>query len=156
QLSQALFVGGIDGLLQLSNQEIDELPTFTFQDGQPVDAIVRVKPDRVQSDRLPVDSSLEFRGANGLYYWELFYHAPALIAQSLNTVKKFAEAKRCYEYIFDPPAGGNYWKFLPFLAVDAEKGLEQIKTYLDDPFDPHAIAALRSLAYRRTTVMAYI
>jgi hypothetical protein len=31
-----------------------------------------------------------------------------------------------------------------------------IKAYLDDPFDPHAIAELRPVAYRRAVVMAYI
>jgi hypothetical protein len=31
-----------------------------------------------------------------------------------------------------------------------------IRAYLDDPFDPHAIARLRPVAYRRAVVMAYI
>ena len=32
----------------------------------------------------------------------------------------------------------------------------QIEAYLDDPFDPHAIAALRPIAYRKAIVMAYL
>ena len=32
----------------------------------------------------------------------------------------------------------------------------QIKSYLDDPFDPHAIATLRPIAYRKAIVMRYL
>jgi hypothetical protein len=32
----------------------------------------------------------------------------------------------------------------------------QIDAYLDDPFDPHAIATLRPIAYRKATVMRYV
>ena len=32
----------------------------------------------------------------------------------------------------------------------------EVQTFLDDPFDPHAIAALRRIAYRKAIVMSYI
>ncbi|NEP51816.1 MAG: hypothetical protein F6K65_24695 [Moorea sp. SIO3C2] len=249
KLSQKLFAHGIDDLFSLRNQEIDEVPKFTKED-EKGDTIIEVNPNRVET--LPLHSHLEFRGANGLHYWELFFHAPLLIAQSMNTQQKFAEAKKWFEYIFDPTDEVEYWKFLPFLSVDIEalitritsyaralnldatavigllqpyeeefegqrelssterKDLEnlpksnifttlkanvdqldqdnpnakalaetlemvirlpirygfmvpdqtssqpQIQAYLKDPFDPHAIARLRRIAYRRTTVMAYI
>ncbi len=35
-------------------------------------------------------------------------------------------------------------------------GKAEIQTYLNDPFDPHAIASLRKTAYRKAIVMAYI
>ncbi|WP_424101523.1 hemopexin repeat-containing protein [Moorena producens] len=249
KLSQKLFAHGIDDLFSLQNQEIDELPMFT-KEKVSGDSIIQVNQEKVET--LPLHSHLEFRGANGLHYWELFFHAPLLIAQSMNTQQKFAEAKKWFEYIFDPTDEVEYWKFLPFLSVDIEalitriksyatalnqdatavigllqpyeeefegqrelsstertnlenlpnrnefttlkatvdqldqdnpnakalaetlemvirlpirygfmvpdrtSSMPQIQAYLKDPFDPHAIARLRRIAYRRTTVMAYI
>ena len=68
----------------------------------------------------PISSHLDFYSANGLYYNEIFFHAPFLIAQALNTGQKFEEAKRWYEFIYDPTEANRYWKFLPFLSVDIE------------------------------------
>jgi hypothetical protein len=63
---------------------------------------------------------LDFRSANGLYYWEIFYHAPLLIAQALNNAQRFEDARQWYEYVFDPTNPDSYWRFLPFLAVDLD------------------------------------
>ena len=208
---------------------------------------------------MPVGSHLDFDSSNGLYYWEIFFHAPLLIAQALNDAQRFDDARRWYEYVFDPTQRERYWRFLPFLAVDVDalvagcradlralgtppitgtlgaildrdradgaglpaaaradgvrEGLpgrprrarrdgaradrldairsrwraagvggaggacwsgssmigllgrqyelmgdreSLLDAYRDDPFDPHAIAALRPAAYRRAVVMAYI
>ena len=65
------------------------------------------------------------------------------------------------------------WKFLPFYQsedLDFASELEQhlhrsldivdlkteIEVYLNDPFDPHAIARIRQIAYQKAIVMAYI
>ena len=37
----------------------------------------------VDDAHLPVSSHLDFDSANGIYYWEAFFHAPLLIAQAL-------------------------------------------------------------------------
>lgn len=97
------------------------------------DSIIKAKSDRVE--QLPLHSHLEFRGANGLYYWELFFHAPLLIAQSLNTQQKFAEAKQWFEYIFDPTDAYEYWQFLPFLSVDIEALITLIKYYASQEYE---------------------
>ncbi|MFW5764440.1 MAG: neuraminidase-like domain-containing protein [Coleofasciculus sp.] len=261
KLNQTLFVGGVPSLLSLSTQETDELPAFSTQVSTAT--TIRVKPEKVDEENLPISSHLDFNSANGIYYWEVFFHAPFLIAQHLNTSQKFEEAKEWYEYIFDPTDVPNYWQFLPFLAVDIaaiidvgrhslvqlrELGIDitavetelnsvlsnleplvdvfqsrrkiseserdylkslnlatiqnnlqnlvppadrgeneefsqfvnqlneltglieklgyryelrqtseaEIQAYLNDPFDPHAIAALRTSAYQKAIVMAYI
>ncbi|GAC1401738.1 MAG: hypothetical protein NVSMB49_16760 [Ktedonobacteraceae bacterium] len=109
---------------------------------------------------VPVSEGLDFHGATGIYYEELFFHAPFLIAQTLNTAQKFEEAKLWYEYIFDPTQVDSPWNYLPFKAKTEENDFlidqNQIKRYMDDPFDPHAIAALRPTAYRKAIVMSYI
>ncbi len=295
ELSRKLFLqDGIDKLMNTGTQEINERPMFII-DTETIDPeakdsdsqkalTIETRQDSIKivtdgaainGDMFPVDSHLEFRGANGQYYWEMFYHAPMLIANVLNTAQKFEQAKHWYEYIFDPTATLDYWNFLPFTAVDIggmvkalksvanliesstvtdkeeiKKQLNnlvtklsvysdaflgraslseteltelytlhqwnqstnnfetwdelsileslldatvlqdssalsdaltsvkeliqiikrlpvryqlmvgfyknQLQAYLDDPFDPHAIANLRRIAYRRTTVMAYI
>ncbi|WP_213948637.1 neuraminidase-like domain-containing protein [Luteibacter sp. dw_328] len=50
------------------------------------------KPDR-----------LDFGGANGLYFWELFFHVPMLVAWQLRSTRHFREAFQwCTRHLFDP------------------------------------------------------
>lgn len=259
-LNQRLFAGGIEALLGLESQFTDEVPSFDPQSSSPT--MIRYDGNRIVD--VPISSHLDFGSANGLYYWEVFFHAPFLIANALNTAQRFDDAKRWYEFIYDPSSRNDFWTFLPFLSVDtdaivrtarhrlrelAELGVDtdgvgsalepvltaleplaeffrgervdaeaktylaspdrrqemtavraelatlrpgdaggprgdllidelselthviatlgsryelmetttdQVAVYQDDPFDPHAIAALRRLAYRKTIVMAYV
>jgi hypothetical protein len=156
-LNQRLFSGGVTKLLDLETQELDELPSFSTGASTPTN--ITVRPERVGS--LPTSEHLDFTSANAIYYWEIFFHAPFLIAQSLNTGQKFEEAKQWYEYMFDPTDKTDCWRFLLFQnsgrpATDEWNTSAQIQTYLNDPFDPHAIAALRPAAYRKAIVMAYV
>ncbi len=255
-INEKLFVGGLKGMLNLRTQEIDETPRFDDKKSDPI--TIKINGDKIGDKS--ISSHLDFNSANGIYYWELFFHAPFLIGQSFNTAQKFDEAKSWYEYIFDPTEGHAYWKFLPFVTVDiqnivnstkhlqtelANNGLNvnvdtllnnlnlhqqafignedlsaaalaqleahiktelaplyielnnlinstststqnrdlssrlkellqiieylperfeatqantvaQLKTFQDDPFDPHAIADLRRVAYRKSIVMNYI
>ena len=261
RLNRELFTGGVGGLLSLRTQEAPETPGFSGSRSTP--DIIRVNTARVNEDTLPLADHLDFGSANGVYLWEIFFHAPALIAGMLSTAQRFEEAKAWYEYIFDPTEPADAWKFLPFLTEDVERiALEirdrldrvtarnvdatplrqilageghldkllamdpafqgerdltadehaeldrltqlperlagpidglmaqlddsdralcedlrelvgvaselrgrwktlqtsraQVESYLDDPFDPHAIAALRPIAYRKAIVMAYL
>ncbi|HEY5960063.1 MAG TPA: hypothetical protein VIV60_26100, partial [Polyangiaceae bacterium] len=191
-LAQKLFVGGIDSLLSLSTQQEKELPLFAKKDQNSVDILGEDNPaslmtlnDVRENDliryriwnentenlkylvQLPVSDGLDFKSINGQYYWELFFHAPFLIAQAFNNGQNFDEARRWFEYIFDPTelydeSKKDFWKFNPFhddLDDDGAYGLNsgiQYRRYQDDPFDPHAIAQLRQIAYRKCIVMAYI
>ncbi|MFF5229691.1 hemopexin repeat-containing protein [Dactylosporangium sp. NPDC000521] len=114
-LNRRLLSGGVPALLDLATQETDEVAFST--DPQAAGAI-RVRPALVDPDRLPSGSHLDFRSANGLYYWEIFFHAPLLIAHALNGAQRFEDARRWYEYIFDPTHPRSYWRFLPFLTID--------------------------------------
>jgi hypothetical protein len=162
RLNQALFAGGLPALLSLSTQEIDDTPSFSLETTIPPEVsatTIRVRPGKAELSKLPSSSHLDFSSANGLYYWEIFFHAPFLIAQALNLGQQFEAAKTWYEYIYDPTGVAPYWKFLPFVVTDilTTGGVAaQIDAYLTDPFDPHAIAALRPIAYRKAIVMAYL
>ncbi|HEY3001419.1 MAG TPA: neuraminidase-like domain-containing protein, partial [Kribbellaceae bacterium] len=115
ELNRRLLVGGVDALLTPQTQETDELPAFS---GSRSDATtIQVLP-RVMTAGAPTSSHLDFTSSNGSYYWEIFFHAPLLIAQALNDAQRFEDARRWYEYVFDPTERTDYWRFLPFLAVD--------------------------------------
>lgn len=47
--------------------------------------------------------SVDFHGANGIYFRELFLHLPTLVATRLSEQQQFDEAERWFtEYLFDP------------------------------------------------------
>ena len=129
QLNRALFVGGVRQLLSLSTQQVDETPGFSTSTSTPT--IIRVNPERVDPDTLPLDGQLDFGSANGIYLWEIFFHAPFLIAEMLSTAQRFEEARAWHEHIFDPTEPTDAWKFLPFLTVDVERIAIQIRDRLD-------------------------
>jgi hypothetical protein len=114
-LNRTLLSGGVPALLQLSTQETDEVALST---GPEAATAIRVSSTMVDPERLPAGSHLDFRSANGLYYWEIFFHAPLLIAQALNNAQRFEYARQWYEYVFDPTNGDSCWRFLPFLSID--------------------------------------
>ncbi|MDX1520013.1 MAG: hypothetical protein R3264_00120, partial [Anaerolineae bacterium] len=159
ELSLNLFANGIDGLLSLESQQLDEKP---FDQYEPNYTLVKA----------PASSRIDFNGAHGLYYWEIFFHIPFLIANQLNGNQKFAEAQQWYHYIFNPTAQekpgtidrgkDRYWRFLPFRNLSLETLSEiltdpsALEAYRKDPFDPHAIARLRINPYQKAVVMKYI
>jgi len=50
------------------------------------------------------DVDFTAEGAYSLYNWELFFHAPLLIATRLTKNQRFEEAQKWFHYIFDPMA----------------------------------------------------
>jgi hypothetical protein len=122
-----------------------------------------------------------YAGAYSSYNWELFFHAPFLIAMRLAENRRYEEALAYLSFIFDPtnataePAPARYWITKPFHQMTAqnyadqriERLLElvnagsashiaQVEQWRNDPFDPHKIARLRPVAYQRAVVAAYI
>ena len=121
-------------------------------------------------------------GANSLYNWELFFHAPLYIANRLSKNGRYEEAMKWFHYIFDPttdamPGAGEteisrYWKVLPFKTTPAESlqdyfmqldpntnpGAEDpvIGEWRDNPFDPHLVAQNRPIAYMKNVVLKYV
>lgn len=163
QLSENLLVGGIDKLLSIESQKTEELDFW--EEYSPNGAYV-------SRDLNSIPSTIDFKGAQRIYFEEIFFHIPFLIANNLNSNQKFEEAQRWYHYIFNPTASDEgsaqgrdkdrYWRYLPF-RDDSFRSLKTLPTdekalaaYREDPFDPHAIAALRMTAYKKAVVMKYI
>jgi hypothetical protein len=156
-LMQRLLRGGIPNLLTLEAQLTPEPP---FSRLGPTSSVIAPPSDR-----------LDFKGAYGLYCWEVFFHAPFLVAESLRANQRFREAKEWFEYIYNPTQqpeksdgtdADRYWRFLPFRTMTIQTLTQiladpaQIAVYNDHPFDPDAIARLRTVAYAKAIVMKYI
>lgn len=88
QLSQKMLIGGLDNLLTLDSQLTPELNFYRFS---PSDLV-----DFANTRRL------DFDGPNGIYFWEIFFHIPFLVANTLNSNQRFEEAQKWYHYIFNP------------------------------------------------------
>lgn len=136
---------GIDGLLnpdpasplrrQLERQDY-------FKEYYDPDALVDTHDTHYPVD----DYDFSPGGAYSLYNWELFFHAPLLIACRLMQNQKFAEAQRWFHYIFDPTVGHEpltpppkfasqrYWKIRPFYQNnDVQTQIDALLARLDDP-----------------------
>lgn len=124
---------------------------------------------------------VDYSGPMGAYLREIYFHIPFLVADHLNSLGKFEEARRWYHFIFDPtsadaidvPAGlseeeaarrrlDRSWRYREFRSLPFDTMREQltngvaIEQYRRDPFNPHAIARLRLSAYQKAVVLKYI
>lgn len=168
-----LFESGISGLLNLTTQQ--EL----------VEADIRIDlSDDVFNDakKATERGMPDFTGSLGVYYREIFFHIPFLIANHLNSQGNYADAQHWYHYIFDPtsnelPPGldritdseerkkhqaKRVWRYIEFHNHALETLRQQLndrvaeEAHKNDPFNPHAIARLRLGAYKKSVVMKYI
>ena len=102
------------------------------------------------------DRAISFEGGVGLYTWELFFHAPFLIANRLLAEQRFAEADLWFKRIFDPAGyrnadgvlqkvGSNtrYWNVKPLQNDVAWGSSSPI-----DTDDPDAIATADPMNYK--------
>lgn len=122
-------------------------------------------------------------GPYAIYNWELFFHAPLIVAVHLSKNQRFAEAQKWFHFIFDPtsndtsvPTPQRFWRFLRFrketktefiqeLLTELAKGEDSelkermeksIQAWRDKPFQPHVIARTRYLAYQLNVLMKYL
>jgi len=120
-------------------------------------------------------------GPYALYNWEIFFHAPLLVAIHLSQNQKYQDAQNWFHYIFNPtdngpgPAPQRFWKVLPFQSTDVEmiqdiltnlstqqdpvlfqQTVASIDAWMQNPFQPWAVAQYRPTAYMLKTVMAYL
>ena len=147
------------------------------------DFVSRYSPDSNSVQQPYPVKNLDFTtsGAYSIYNWELFFHAPLLIAVHLSQNQKFQDAQDWFHYIFNPtdnsarPTPQRFWKVAPFQYADVES-IEEVLTNLaqpqdpqlyqdtinsingwrNNPFQPWAVAKFRPTAYMLKTVMAYL
>lgn len=139
--------------------------------------------DRVTRPWPVADLDFSDGGAYSVYNWELFYHAPFLMALHLSKNQRFPEAEKRFRVLLDftsPPTVGEdvarrVWRFRPFqdaatlpisevlanLATGADEELRRttiasIANWQENPFRPHLVARYRIQAYMAATLMAYL
>jgi len=169
-----------------------QLPAATsvsIRSGQPQpfyyvdDFAAQYSPDITTVDQPYPVKNLDFtdQGAYSIYNWELFFHAPLLIAVHLSQNQKFQDAQTWFHYIFNPtdnsagPTPERFWKVEPFQYTDVrliedilvnlaqkqdgplyDQTINSINEWMDNPFQPWAVAKHRPSAYMMKTVMAYL
>lgn len=122
-----------------------------------------------------------YNGAYSLYNWELFFHAPLLIAVHLSQNQKFQAAQTWFHYIFNPtdnspgPTPERFWQVQPFQYTDVrmveqilvnlstgqdpalyQQTINSISDWKQHPFQPWEVAKYRPTAYMLKTVTAYL
>lgn len=91
---------------------------------------------------------MDFSGANALYFWELFYYTPMMVATRLLQEQNFAEANRWLSYIWRPAANGaSDWRVRP-LKEDTSWNADPL-----DSVDPDAVAQNDPMHYKASTLM---
>ncbi|WKA60353.1 neuraminidase-like domain-containing protein [Planococcus shenhongbingii] len=115
----------------------------------------------------------ELKRPYSLYNWELFFHVPMVLGETLSKSQQFEEAMKWFHYVFNPIAEGNednrFWQFTSFKNINSQNVLENIFNNLkpntadktinewrNNPFMPHVVARSRSVAYMKWVVMKYI
>lgn len=165
----ALDTQGVAGLVTRRQQSVAPTEGTAFTYGpQPGNAIDPTAQGGVDFTR---------GGAYAAYNWELFFHAPMLIAAKLTAEHRFEEAMRWYHRIFDPTstdgpeAPQRYWVTRPFFEHSGEDyrrqriesilgdigdHLDELRAWKNHPFSPHTVARHRPVAYQKAIVMKYL
>jgi hypothetical protein len=129
----------MDTLLSWSSQHLQEPP---FKSGKP-------------------SETLDFYGAYGRYFVELFLYLPWLVAHRFNQERQYGEAERWLQYLFNPArkavSGHNpdYWNAVPLITGTTPKP-GQSSYAIQGPQDPHQIALSHPVHFRKALYMLYI
>ncbi|WP_337235924.1 hypothetical protein, partial [Vibrio cholerae] len=69
-----------------------------------IDAILTLSSQRLPEPALEkgADVPMDFNGANALYFWELFYYTPMMLANVMLEGQNYDEASRWLRYVFSP------------------------------------------------------
>ncbi|WP_262883561.1 hypothetical protein [Morganella morganii] len=91
---------------------------------------------------------MDFSGANALYFWELFYYTPMMVATRLLQEQNFTDANRWLSYIWRPDTNGaGDWRVRP-LKEDTSWNADPL-----DSIDPDAVAQNDPMHYKVSTLM---
>lgn len=132
------------------------------------------------------DVDFTYTGAYAPYNWELFFHVPFHIANKLSANQRFEEALEWFHYIFDPTSTDTatldpdspqqkFWITKPFYETTRADYLKQkienimvaiargddelrgqVREWRENPFNPHLIARMRTVAYQKNVLIKYI
>ncbi len=94
------------------------------------------RPKQIVDQPRPVEEfDFDYGGAYSVYNWELFFHAPLMLAKRLSDHQRFAEAHRWFHYLFDPtyrpaqqasePWPERVWQVKPFFEHGVGESIQR-------------------------------
>ncbi|RBL71464.1 insecticidal toxin complex protein TcaB2 [Pseudomonas sp. MWU13-2625] len=151
-----------EGMLQLARLNSLFGPELVERSQISVDAVLEWD-SQFLAEPPPADGTISepngaFDGANGLFFWELFFHLPHLVATRLRAEDRFLEAQNWLHHLFDPQARANtsepqrpdYWRCRPLVAA-GNAGCEAVRLT-----DPDAIAYASPRHYQILVFSEYV
>ncbi|AWK43740.1 insecticidal toxin complex protein TccB [Photorhabdus laumondii subsp. laumondii] len=135
-------------LIEKANLGLDSLLDYTLQADPSLEA------DLVTDGK---SEPMDFDGSNGLYFWELFFHLPFLVATRFANEQQFSPAQKSLHYIFDPAMKNKphnapaYWNVRPLVEVHSD-----LSRHLGDPIDPDTQAYAHPVIYQKAVFIAYV
>jgi hypothetical protein len=103
--------------------------------------------------------TLDFEGFYGVYLWEIFFHIPTLVAYLFNQEQKFSEARKWYQYIFNPlKKGCDAWQFIPFKTKCPPSNVnDQCDSgELVDSIDSYKEAYKKKASFEKYVIISYV
>ncbi|MFJ2363635.1 neuraminidase-like domain-containing protein [Pseudomonas sp. NPDC087697] len=104
--------------------------------------------------------TMDFYGAYGRYFVELFLYLPWLVAHRFNLERQYSEAEHWLNYLFNPGRkklyneNPDYWNTVPLISTTPAPG--QPTYAILGPQDPHQIALSHPVHFRKALYMLYI
>ncbi len=98
---------------------------------------------------------MDFYGANSLYFWELFFHLPFLVAYRFSAEQQYEHAQKWLHTIFNPSAqhdrdGAGCWNVRPLLREGNPAHV------VAGSADPDAIAYAGPIHYQKAIFLTYV
>lgn len=135
--------------------------TLTKAANVSLEALFSLPPDSWFEAPLTEDGQLQpldFHGAHGKYYWELFLYLPWLIAYRLNMEQRYAEAQKWLHYLFNPGCKtdvndemSGFWRLKLLTTPITEPSYAR-----DNPYDPNQIALSAPVHFRQALYQLYL
>jgi Tc toxin complex TcA C-terminal TcB-binding domain/Neuraminidase-like domain len=167
--SQRLFEQGFGGLLDKTYQMGSDFNETAIPASLVTPALIQFANPNASNAYL-----IDFAGPMGVYFREIFFHIPFLLANYANSQQEFSLSQTLYHHIFNPTAPVNPndhtagaerdrpWQYREFVGLKAEtlrdilNDQNVLNAYARDPFNPHAIARLHLSIYQKSIVMKYV
>ncbi len=129
------------GLDKMLRREVQLEPHKFSPRGQPIDPFdfkATYNPSELIAQPYPTEEmDFSFSGSYAAYNWEIFFHAPLMIADQLTKNQRFEEATRWFHYIFDPTDTSSedspkrYWQTKEFFErTDEDYQKDRLKNLL--------------------------
>lgn len=180
---QLLHAGGSPRLLAHKTQTLEDTELIHLDQSKEFfeEEYVKDLNPPIITDYPTADVDFSDKGTYSDYNWEMFFHAPLLIAKRLSEEGQFEEAERWFRLLFDPANGrlnknpldafqtrplreSNNIRLKDMVLLLNDPGQNEIKEKFKSqvarlnlyPYQPHLIARGRLSAYQKVLFIKYL